>query len=211
MSVKFNQFLLSALFILAAPHSDAGPKTVYIDVVGEGNFEVVYHRALSNATGAAIAGVIGAGIQSGIEKGKDSEKEDQLRPLINRDSWKQQFLDTLNDKLVAEGYEAVWVEETRDIGKGIVLKIYPDKFGFKMVNTSSRLVSAFITFEASFSGTSRNEQKAAQKEPYYITNRNQHPFDELLQEDSPVNAELEATLKKAAKRLANKLIYSMKE
>lgn len=209
--MKFGQFLLAVLLILAGPVSAASPTIVYINVIGEADFEVVYHRAESNATGAVIAGVIGAGIQSGIEKGKDSEKEDQLRPLINRESWKEQFLDTLNDKLVAEGYEAVWVEDARDIGEGIVLKIYPDKYGFKMVDTSSRMVSAFITFKASFSGSSRRDQKAAEKEDYYIANRNQHSFNELLLEHSPVNAELEATLKKAAKRLANKLIYNMKE
>jgi hypothetical protein len=211
MSVKYGQFFLAIILTFAAQYCAASSKTVYIDVIGEGDFEVVYHRAESNATGAVIAGVIGAGIQSGTEKGKDSEKEEQLRPLINKDTWRVQFLDTLNDKLVSKGYEAVWVDDTRDIAEGIVLKIYPDKYGFTMVNTSTRLVSAFITFEAIFSGSGRSEQKAAEKESYYITDRNQHPFDELLQEDSPVNAELEATLRKAAKRLANKLIYSMKE
>jgi hypothetical protein len=186
-------------------------KTVYIEIVGEGKFDVIYHRAESNATGAVIAGLVGAGIQSGIEAGKDQKKTKELSPLIIKDTWKTRFLDTLNDKLESEGFEAVWVEDSKDIDNGLVLKIYPDQYGFKLVNTSTRLVSAFIDFKATFSGGSSKNTKGHEKETYYFTNKNQYPFDDLLKEDSPVNTDLEAVLEKAAKRLANKIIYSVKE
>ncbi len=55
--------------------------------------------------------MIGAGIQSGVEASKDGDKFKELSPLIKKDTWKTQFLDTLNDKLEAEGFEAVWVED----------------------------------------------------------------------------------------------------
>ena len=202
---------LTATLLLSAPFCDADTKTVYIDIVGESKFEVIYHRALTNATGAVIAGIVGAGIQSGIEHGRDTEKEKELSPLISKDTWKSQFLDTLNAKLESKGFEAVWVENTKDINEGIVLKVYPDQYGFRMVNTTTRLVSAYTTFQASFANGVANKNTRQEKEKFYITNKNQHTYENLLTEDSPANSELEAVLNKAAKRLANKIIYSMEE
>jgi len=200
---------LASILLYAASIYAADTNTIYIEIVGEGKFEVLYHRVLSNATGAAIGGIIGAGIQSGIEAGKDEEKTKKLSPLIAKETWKTQFLDTLNDKLVAEGFKAVWVEDSRNLGNGTVLKIYPGQYGFKMVDTSTRLVSAFIDFKASFS--SGNMKKEGEKEAYYITNKNQYTYENLLTDSSPVNSDLQAVLEKAANRLANKIIYSMKE
>lgn len=203
--------VIAATLVFAASTYANETKTIYIEIVGEGKFEVIYHRAKSNATGAVIGGLIGAGIQSGIEASKDQEKTKELNPLIKNDTWKIRFLDTLNDKLESEGFEAVWVEDSKDIDNGLVLKIYPDQYGFKLINTSTLLVSAFIDFKAGFSSRSSKNSKDNEKEAYYLTNKNQYPYDDLLKEDSPVNTDLEAVLEKAAKRLANKIIYSMKE
>ena len=202
---------IAVMLLLATSTCAADTKTVYIDIIGEGEFEVVYHRALTNATGAVIAGLIGVGIQSGIESDRDLRKRDELQPLINKDSWKTKFLDTLNDKLESSGFDAVWVENFKDINDGIILSIYPDQYGFRMVDTSTQMVSAFTTFKASFSSGSTIKNRKQKKENFYITNRNQHSFHDLLAQDSPVNSELEAVLIKAAKRLANKIIYSTKE
>jgi hypothetical protein len=202
--------ITAVLLLSTSAYADLN-KTIYIEIVGEGKFEVIYHRALSNAIGAAIGGLIGAGIQSGVEASKDEEKTKELSPLIKKDTWKIQFLNTLNDKLEAEGFAAVWVEDTRDIGDGVVLKIYPENYGFKLVDTSTQVVSAFIAFKASFSSENSKNAKEQEKEAFYITNKNQYPYHILLGEDSPVNTDLEAVLEKAAKRLANKIIYSLKE
>ena len=186
-------------------------RTIYIDIVGKGEFEVFYSRVSTNSAGAAFGGLIGAGIQSGIEANKDAEKTKELSPLIKKDTWKTQFLDTLNDKLEAEGFKAVWVEDRGEIGDGLVLSIYPENYGFKVVNTSTYLVSAFVAFKAEFSSGQLKRGQKGEKEGYYLTNKSQHPFENLLKEDSPVNSDLEAVLNKAARRLANKIIYSMKE
>jgi len=103
------------------------------------------------------------------------------------------------------------VENSKDVNDGIVLNLYPDQYGFRMVDTSTRMVSAYITFEASFSSHTAKSKEKQEKEKFYITNKNQHPYDVFLMEDSPVNSELKAVLNKAAKRLANKIIYSTKE
>jgi hypothetical protein len=202
---------IAAMLLLSTSSYATDTKTVYIDIIGKGKFEVIYHRALTNATGAVIAGLIGVGIQSGIESDRDSRKREELKPLINQDSWKIEFLDTLNDKLESSGFEAVWVENSKDVNDGIVLNVYPDQYGFRMVDTSTRMISAYTTFEASFSSRTAKIKEKQEKEKFYITNKNQHPYDVLLMEESPVNSELKAVLNKAAKRLANKIIYSTKE
>jgi len=200
---------MTILLSISAYAVDA--EIIYIEVVGESEFEVFYHRVLSNAFGAAVGGVIGAGIQSGIEASKDQEKTNQLRPLVDKEGWKVRFLDTLNNKLQAEGFEAVWIEDKKDIGDGVILKIYPESYGFKIVDTTTQLVSAYIDFEASFWRGNSKKPKEQEKEAYYITNRNQYPFYKLLEEDSTINSDLEEVLEKAANRLANKIIYGLKE
>jgi hypothetical protein len=203
--------VIAATLLLSASTYANETKTIYIEIVGEGKFDVLYHRVLSTSTGAVIGGLIGAGIQSGIEAGRDQKKTKELSPLIVKDTWKTRFLDTLNDKLESRGFEAVWVEDSKDIDNGLVLRIYPDRYGFKLVNSTTLLVSAFIDFKVSFSSRSSKKTKEQEKEAYYLTNKNQYSFDDLLKEGSPVNADLEAVLEKAAKRLANKIIYSVKE
>jgi hypothetical protein len=73
------------------------------------------------------------------------------------------------------------------------------------------MVSAFIAFKAGLSSEDTRGDNDKEKEKYYITNKNQHPYNALLMDDSPVNSELQAVLTKAAKRLANKIIYNVKE
>ncbi len=209
----FRNFISVFVAIAALSSSTNSPanETIYIEIVGKGEFEVLYHRVMSNAFGAAVGGIIGAGIQSSVEASKDEEKTRQLEPLLGKEGWKTQFLDTLNDKLESEGYEAEWVEDTRHIEDGIVLKIYPESYGYKIVDTTTQLVSAYIDFKADFWRANSKNSKEQEKEAYYITNRNRYPYNKLLEEDSPVNSDLEEVLQKAANRLANKIIYGLKE
>jgi len=211
MCLRVVDFLVATSLLLSASAFAEETRTIYIDVAGQAEFEVIYHRALSNALGAAIGGVIGAGIQSGVEANKDADKANQLQPLIVQDTWRARFLDTLNDKLETEGFEAVWVDKAKDTGNAYLLRIYPESYGYRMVDTTTRLVSAYVAFKASFSGGRPMNADSGEKEAYYITGKNQYPFDELLGENSPVNSDLEAVLEKAANRLANKLVYSLKE
>lgn len=211
MGLRLVDILVATALLLSAPAFAEETRTIYIEVAGQAEFEVIYHRALSNAFGAAIGGIIGAGIQSGVEASKDTGKADQLRPLIQTDTWRDRFLDTLNDELEADGFEAVWIDQAQDAGKGFLLKIYPESYGYRMVDTTTQMVSAYIAFKASFSGGSTKNSNAGEREAYYITGKSRYPFDKLLEENSPVSADLEAVLEKAANRLANKIVYSLKE
>jgi len=211
MASRIMAGLFVTALLWASPVFSGESATIYIEIVGKGEFEVIYHRAVSNAVGAAFGGLIGAGIQSSVEASKDTEKTEQLRPLIEKDAWKDDFLATLNEKLEAEGFNAVWVDDRKYPGHGYVLHIYPESYGYRMVDSSTRMVSAFIAFKAELSLDDSKNSHQGVKEDYYITGKDQYPFERLLEDDSPVNPDLAAVLEKAAKRLANKIIYSLKE
>ena len=94
--------IAAILLLFASAYADLN-ETIYIEIVGQGKFEVIYHRALTNQTGAALGGIIGMSIQSGIEADRDASKRKELEPLIQKDTWKIRFLDTLNNKLESTG------------------------------------------------------------------------------------------------------------
>ena len=211
MRIRNIVFSIAAICLSAASTLADVKQSIYIQIEGEGQFEVVYHRALSNAIGAAIGGAVGASIQSSVEASMDGDKARELSPLIKKDAWKTRFLGTLNDTLVAEGLEAVWVEDTRGIDDGVILKVYPERYGYRIVDSTTRMVSAYVEFKAGFSGGNLENTRDKEKETYYITNKNKYLYETLLEEGSPVNSDLETVLDKAASRLANKIIYSLKE
>ncbi len=186
----------------------ASEKTViYIDVIGKAEFEVIYHRATSNATGVAIAGLIGAGIQAGIESSKDESKTDEIQPMIENNSWKEYFLDTLNNKLESRNFEAEWIDSEEKLSEGLILKIYPDNYGFKIIDTSTMLMSAYVDFNATLTNLDKRETEGKKKN-FYITSRDRRSYEDLSSNKMFLNTGLQAALTKAAKRVANKIIYN---
>lgn len=203
--------LLSLSFFIFSQSTAAETHKIFIDVKGESTFDVLYHRALSNATGAAIGGLIGAGIQAGIESGKDEKKRNELAALVKKNSWKEYFLNKLNSKLESYSYAAVWMEDSpkKPSKESLVLTLYPDIHGAKVVNSNTQNMSAFIAFTASLT---KGKEKIYNKEPFYLTSKKQRPYSEYAAaETSPLNEDLTYALSKAAKRLANKIIYKLKD
>lgn len=205
--MKFTS-IIAALVLVIFPGSllQASEKTtIYIDVVGNAEFDVFYHRSTSNATGAVIGGLVGAGIQAGVESSQDAKKSDAIEPMIDKSSWKTYFLDTFNSKLESKNYEAKWVDKKTKSDNGLLLKIYPDTYGFKIVDTSTMLMSAFVEFDATLSGL---KIKKSKKKNFYVTSRNRRSYNDLLSNRDTTNSDLQSALNKAAKRLANKIIYN---
>ena len=172
-----------------------------------GKFDVIYHRANSNATGAVIAGLIGAGIQASVESNKDANKVKELRPLVDKGSWKTYFLDILNSKLVSKGYEALWNDGKSKPKNGLILKLYPDNYGFKLVDTTMMLMSAYVEFGATLSYLGGRELEG-EKQHFYITSKDKRSYESFVADKSIVNSDLQSALSKAAKRIANKIIYN---
>ena len=187
-------------------------RIVQIQVIGAPKFDVIYHRALTNATGAVIAGLIGAGIQSGIESGKDSKKRDAIQPFVAEHVWDDAFIKTFNESLLAKGLTPIWVGDKSDTKResaDVYVLLEPETYGFRMVDTNTALVSAYVEFNAAFTRERPRSRSKAPKESFYLTHNRQASYEEILQQGSQLNAEVEAVLTQAARRLANKIAYNI--
>lgn len=173
---------------------------VNIGVTRDGSFEVFHSRAKSTATGAALAGLIGAAVQTGIESSSDSKKTTAVLAKIKDSSCRSRILTSLEDKLVAKDY---LVELTEDM-------LYPnlnlsiDYCGFKIVNTQTNAMAAFARLTATYLDINK---KQIFKEVILITGRQEIPYSELESGDVDVETELSQVLQNTGKRIANKIIY----
>ncbi|HEY0686646.1 MAG TPA: hypothetical protein VGD45_30180 [Steroidobacter sp.] len=202
--------LTAALVLVAAPVSADVTRAIQISVDDPPKFDVVYHRAQTNATGAVIGGIIGASIQAGVEADRDSDKRKELEPHIADDVWQNVFVNTLNEALLAKGFQPQWVEGKAD-GKGkadVYLQLFPASYGFRVVDSNTLMVSAYVEFEAAYAR--EPIKRAKSKEPFYLTDKKQASYSDMLLDTSTLNGEIEAVLAQAARRLANKIIYNVK-
>ena len=201
----------AALVLLAAPVAADEVRAIQIRVDGAPAFDVIYHRAEVNMTGAAFGGVIGAGIQAGIEADRDSTKRKELKPHVADDVWQKAFVATLHEALVAKGFDPQWVEgqaSGKDAKADVYLMLFPASYGFRVVDSTSMSVSAYVEFEAAYAREPIKRPKS--KEPFYLTHKKQAPYEDLLKATSDLNGDIEAVLVQSARRLANKIIYNVK-
>lgn len=203
-----------ALLMFAHPgFAQDATRTIAIEIHGKAQFDVLYQRAMSNATGAVLGGLIGAGIQAGIESSADAEKRAAIYPHVAEQSWRDVFIRTMTETLAEKGLAPVWIEEGTDPKPGtadIYLDLYPGLFGFRIVDTSNQKMAAFIEFEATYSIQPPSSRNRPAREPFYITDKTQVYYQELLDDTSAINPRIESVLKSAARRLTNKIVYNVK-
>jgi len=213
--VSFQACAVAAAMLLLAFPSCAQdqPRKIAIEIDGKAEFDVIYRRALSNATGAFLGGLIGAGIQAGIESDEDAEKRTVIYPYVAEQAWRDVFINTMTDALAEKGLEPIWIEAGTDPKPGtadMYLVLYPAKFGFRIVDTTSLMLAAFIEFEAAYSRQPISGKNKPAKEPFYLTDKSQVSYDQLLADTAGINPRIESVLKMAARRLTNKVVYNIK-
>jgi len=213
--VSFQACAVAAAMLLLAFPSCAQdqPRKIAIEIDGKAEFDVIYRRALSNATGAFLGGLIGAGIQAGIESDEDAEKRTVIYPYVAEQAWRDVFINTMTDALAEKGLEPIWIEAGADPKPGtadMYLVLYPAKFGFRVVDTTSRMMAAFVEFEATYSSQPVSGKSKLAKEPFYVTDKSQVSYDQLLADTAGINPRIESVLKMAARRLTNKVVYNIK-
>jgi hypothetical protein len=198
--------------LLSAGVAAAEPRKIAIEIVGQAKFDIVYHRATSNATGAAIGGLIGAGIQSGIEAGQDSTKREALLPHVAAGAWRDVFIRTMEDALAAKGFEPIWIEQGSRAkhAADIYLTLFPETFGFRIVDSNTSLVSAYVEFEAVYTDQPISKGKSRPRETFYLTDKTQSSYEKLLEDTASISPRIESVLALAARRLTNKMLYNVK-
>lgn len=201
------------LLLASASVAQDAPRRIAIQIEGKAEFDVIYRRALSNATGAVLGGLIGAGIQAGIESNEDSEKRDAIQPHVVQQAWREFFIQTMTDSLAEKGLETVWIDAGTEPKAGtadMYMVLYPSKFGFRIVDTTSLMMASFVEFEAAYSTKPISGKSKSAKEPFYITDKSQVSYDQLIADPSGISPRIESVLKMAARRLTNKVFYNIK-
>lgn len=189
------------------------PRRIAIEISGEARFDVIYHRAGSNAAGAAFGGLIGAGIQSGIESDQDAAKRDALWPHVATAAWKDIFVKTMTETLAAKGLEPVWIEagtRAQPESADLYLALFPETFGFRIVDSTTSAVSAYVEFEAIYANQPISSGKKSLRESFYLTDNTSTSYEDLLADTASIPARIESVLGRAARRLTNKVIYNAK-
>lgn len=203
-----------AMLLLAFPNFAQEPsRKIAIEIDGKAEFDVIYRRALSNATGAVLGGLIGAGIQASIESNEDAEKRAAIYPYVAEQAWRDVFIKNMTDALAEKGLEPVWIEAGARPKPGtadMYLVLYPGQFGFRVVDTTSLMLAAFVEFEAAYSIRPISGKNTPAKEPYYLTDKSQVSYDQLLADTASINPRIESVLKMAARRLTNKVVYNVR-
>ena len=201
------------LLLASASVAQDAPRRIAIQIEGKAEFDVIYRRALTNATGAVLGGLIGAGIQAGIESNEDSEKRDAIQPHVAQQAWRDIFIQTMTDSLAEKGLETVWIDAGTEPKAGtadMYMVLYPSKFGFRIVDTTSLMMASFVEFEAAYSTKPISGNSKPVKEPFYITDKSQVSYDQLIADPSGISPRIESVLKMAARRLTNKVFYNIK-
>ncbi|HEY7772757.1 MAG TPA: hypothetical protein VIC26_06235 [Marinagarivorans sp.] len=190
-------------FLTFKAHAEENSKALYIATKKPSEFDVMYSRVSSNMTGAAIGGLIGAGIQAGVESSKDAERRESLQPHVPKDIWETAFNGPLYKKFERANFKIL----EKDGKNGISIQIIPEMHGFKVVDTNTKLMSAFISFQAKF----YKNGKLDNTDNYYLIHKQKHSFEGLTEDPEKAMKQLESIIRKGARRLANKVIYSNKE
>jgi hypothetical protein len=213
MTLRWISVLPAALLLICTQALADESKIVQIRVDGAPKFDVIYHRALTNGTGGAIAGLIGVGIQMGIESDRDAKKREALGPHVSAGVWNDVFVKTLNEALQTKGFDPLWLDgkaEPQAPKADVYLTLFPASYGFRMVDSNTALVSAYVEFDAVYSRELHKPRQKLPKEAFYMTNKKQSSYDDLAKEPAALSGDVESVLAQAARRLANKIIYNVK-
>jgi len=198
------KYFLLFFIVLTFQSYSKSKKEVNLSIASNGTFDILYHRFESTATGAILGGIIGGSIEEGVRKGKDTKKKKEILNLLSDSTCKKRLVDTLIDKL---NDNDIKVQESSDLKKNKKSKFWLElkilKCGFKMVNSSTKEISAFVEFKTKI----RNKNKITQKKKHTIKAKNNYSYNDLITNAEIINSELTLVLERAGKRLANKIIY----
>ncbi len=179
-------------------------KTINLSISNEGKFDVNYHRFASTNYGAIIGGLVGASIDSGIRKGKDTKKKNELLKTLSDSTCKTRLVEQFVNKLINNEFTVVLEQSNKKNKKSTFwLDINIIKCGYKMVNSSTEEMSAYVEFKTVI----RTNNKVVTKKKYSIKAKKQYNYQKLVKDTQIINTELGLVLIKAGKRLANKIIY----
>ncbi len=72
------------------------------------------------------------------------------------------------------------------------------------------MMASFIEFEAAYSTKPISGKSKSEREPFYLTDKSQVAYDQLIADPAGIGPRIESVLKMAARRLSTKVVYNIK-
>ena len=176
--------------------------SIGLNFTNNGEFEVLHSRATATGTGAAVAGLVGAMIESGIESSKDAKREQELIPQLKTTNCASDLTAGFQKIVERNGnYQLAADSKEADV----TLNVKVRSCGFRVVDTNRVLLSSYVELNYDFSDEKRNTNK--QDQYIYMTGKKRFSWEEIKSNKETANREFESALFRAGKRLANKFLY----
>ncbi len=113
-----------------------------------GDFELLYDRARSTATGAAMFGLIGAAVSEGYNSSNDSKKESYIAKAVQSQDYNQILRTSLTETFRQDSSIQITHFNSRPevMGEGIDAVAYVDveEYGFSFSNQNSENLSPYV-------------------------------------------------------------------
>lgn len=202
---KTKSGLLLLLLLQCGEISAQGDDTLPVHLISTTTFGISYHRAIATGTGAAVGGLIGAGIGAKVSSNKDRDKRELLEPFIENSECEVTLLDSLTTKLASRGISAKIEKNPPSISgsRGISLDI--KECGFKLTDSQAMLISPYVKFDLVIR-TGKSGESLFQ-DNLYLIGKKSYSFEEMLARKEGIDQDLQDVLKKAGSRVASKFIY----
>jgi hypothetical protein len=114
----------------------------------QGDFELLYDRARSTATGAAMFGLIGAAVSEGYNSSNDSKKESYIAKDVQSQDYNQILRNSLTETFREDSSIQVKHFNSRSevVGEGIdaVAYVGVEEYGFSFSNQNSENLSPYV-------------------------------------------------------------------
>lgn len=164
-----------------------------------GTFEVVSHRMEAVGAGAAIGGLVGIAIQSGIHSSQDESLKKRLLQSYPEASCSQILLEAFSDRIRASG--SFSLESAGKKAAAVDIEI--DECGLHLADTTAYEFASYVYLKLKV----KPATGAAWNESIQVSGRNRYDFEEFVRQPGLAKSEMEDTLKRAGTRAADKIIY----
>lgn len=198
---------VAALYLAAGTASLAAePGPVFVTVEGDGNFEVLYSRAKSTATGMVIFGLIGYGVEESSRNEEDNKREGEILQYIPDHDCREAFVAALAERLEEKGFTVALAgrDEPPADASFYELRVKVHACGFKLTNSTSELLS---TFHAVTYSVLVGKDEFMEKSDVLMTGKMSAPWPKILANAELAAEEFKAIREKSGRRVANQLIY----
>jgi hypothetical protein len=187
-----------------------GIKKIAVIIEQKHNFEVIHSRAKANAGAAAMFGLVGAAVASGIDEGADKDKVAAVASAVQDVCCPAIFIGGLKPLLESTRFDKIYI--VPDASQKVDLSDYDavvtftiDRWGLRLVERETESVSAFVEMDVKM--VRAKDKKTIWDQREVIVGDRRENFMTYKTNGEMLRNELRDTIKKAGAQMANALVY----